>query len=45
MNDITTTILKSINSVIAGKEAVVEKVLMAILSGGHVLLEDVPGVG
>ena len=27
MNDITTTILKSINSVIAGKEAVVEKVL------------------
>ena len=45
MNDITTTILKSINSVIAGKEAVVEKVLMAIFSGGHVLLEDVPGVG
>ena len=45
MNDITTTILKSVNSVIAGKEAVVEKVLMAILSGGHVLLEDVPGVG
>ena len=45
MNEITTTILKSINSVIAGKEAVVEKVLMAILSGGHVLLEDVPGVG
>ena len=25
MNEITTTILKSINSVIAGKEAVVEK--------------------
>ena len=45
MNEITTTILKSINSVIAGKEAVVEKVLMAIFSGGHVLLEDVPGVG
>ena len=45
MNEITTTILKSINSVIAGKEAVVEKVLMAILSSGHVLLEDVPGVG
>ena len=45
MNEITTTILKSINSVIAGKEAVVERVLMAIFSGGHVLLEDVPGVG
>ena len=45
MNEITTSILKSINSVIAGKEAVVEKVLMAILSSGHVLLEDVPGVG
>ncbi len=34
-----------INSVFAGKEAVVENVLLCLLAGGHVLLEDVPGVG
>ena len=30
---------------IVGKNEIVEKVLMAILAGGHVLMEDVPGVG
>ncbi len=34
-----------INSVFVGKEDVVEQVLICLLSGGHVLLEDVPGVG
>lgn len=33
------------NKVIIGKETVVEKVLMAILADGHILLDDVPGVG
>ncbi len=28
-----------------GKESVVENVLICLLAGGHVLLEDVPGVG
>ncbi len=32
-------------SVLRGKPEVIEKVLVAILAGGHVLLEDVPGVG
>lgn len=36
---------KNINKVICGKEDTINKVLMAALSGGHVLLEDVPGVG
>jgi MoxR-like ATPase len=31
--------------VLVGKEGVVELTLAAILSGGHVLLEDVPGIG
>lgn len=31
--------------VILGKGEVIEKVLMAILASGHVLLDDVPGVG
>ena len=28
-----------------GKDAVIGSILMAMLAGGHVLLEDVPGVG
>lgn len=38
-------ILEQVNQVIIGKEKVVEKVLMAILARGHILLDDVPGVG
>lgn len=38
-------IVNNINSVFIGKEAVVENVLICLLAGGHVLLEDVPGVG
>lgn len=38
-------IKERINSVFVGKEDVVEQVLICLLSGGHVLLEDVPGVG
>ena len=38
--------LKStINSYFVGKEDVVDNILICLLSGGHVLLEDVPGVG
>ncbi|MEA4822618.1 MAG: MoxR family ATPase [Clostridiaceae bacterium] len=32
-------------NVIAGKDDVIEKVLICLFCGGHVLLEDVPGVG
>ncbi|MBR1704639.1 MAG: MoxR family ATPase [Clostridia bacterium] len=38
-------ILQEVKKVIVGKDDVLEKVLMTILAGGHVLLEDVPGVG
>ncbi len=31
--------------VVRGKQAVVEQVLLCLLSGGHLLVEDVPGVG
>ena len=34
-----------INRVFVGKEEVVDHVLTCLLAGGHVLLEDVPGVG
>lgn len=38
-------IMKSVESVIVGKRRVIEKVIAALISGGHILLEDVPGVG
>lgn len=31
--------------VIIGKDECVEKIMEAILAGGHVLVEDIPGVG
>ena len=34
-----------IKKVIIGKDDVIDSVLMTVLSGGHVLLEDIPGVG
>src|ERR1700744_1994714 len=34
-----------IAKVIVGHEAIVEGTLIAVLSGGHVLLEGVPGLG
>lgn len=38
-------IINEINKTIIGKNEVIEKVLMAILAKGHILLEDTPGVG
>ncbi len=38
-------VLSEIEKVIAGKRAVIEKILLALLADGHVLLDDVPGVG
>ena len=45
MQEKIATILEEVEKVIVGKKEIVEKLFMAILSEGHVLLEDVPGVG
>ena len=45
MNPEINEILTEIETVIVGKREQVEKILMAVLAGGHVLMEDVPGVG
>ena len=45
MNTKLTQILQEIEKVVVGKHENVEKIMMAVLAGGHVLMEDVPGVG
>lgn len=41
----TGLLVDEIEKVIIGKREVIENVLMTVLAGGHVLLEDIPGVG
>ncbi|QSB05942.1 AAA family ATPase [Natronoglycomyces albus] len=38
-------VVKSVQSVIVGKESSLRLVMAAILAGGHVLIEDLPGLG
>lgn len=45
MNQQVNDILNEVKKVIVGKDEVISKVFMAMLSGGHILLDDVPGVG
>ncbi len=39
------TIRSNVGKVIVGKEKVIDQLLIALISSGHVLLEDVPGTG
>ena len=45
MREKTQEILDEVQKVIIGKRDVIEKLLMSVLAGGHVLLDDIPGVG
>ena len=45
MNQQTESILAEVKKAIVGKDNVLARALMVILSRGHILLEDVPGVG
>ena len=38
-------ILQEVKKAVVGKDEVLARVLLAILAGGHILLEDIPGVG
>ena len=38
-------VIAEVEKVIAGKRKVIEKILTALLAEGHILLDDVPGVG
>lgn len=42
---LTQGLVENVSRVVIGKKEVVTQAVVALLSGGHVLLEDVPGVG
>ena len=44
-NVIFNKIVGNVNTVIHGKDDVVRLSMVAICAGGHILFEDVPGVG
>lgn len=44
-DDILRKIVQNMEKVIIGKRRTVELVLLSLISGGHVLIEDIPGVG
>lgn len=45
MDETLSQVISGVGRVVVGKRPVIERVLMALLAGGHVLLDDVPGVG
>ncbi|WP_017294095.1 AAA family ATPase [Geminocystis herdmanii] len=45
MRDKITTLKENLARTIVGKDDAIKLVIVALLSGGHALLEDVPGVG
>ena len=45
MEPVIEKILSEVKKVIIGKDEILEKILMAFISQGHVLLDDVPGTG
>jgi MoxR-like ATPase len=44
-NAVATKIINNVNQVIVGKDKQIKLLMVALLTGGHVLLEDVPGTG
>lgn len=45
MNNSLLSVKNEISKVLRGKDDVIDMVLCTILAGGHILLEDIPGVG
>lgn len=45
LQNLTQSIIDNVSKVIVGKEKVIELLVVSLLSEGHVLIDDVPGVG
>lgn len=45
VDTLTSRIVKNVEQVIVGQHQAIEDIVHTLLAGGHLLLEDVPGVG
>jgi MoxR-like ATPase len=45
ISDFSKRLRENIQKVLVGKDEVIDLTLVAVLSGGHLLIEDVPGIG
>lgn len=45
LHDLTAALKENIGKAIMGKEEQIEKILLCLYAGGHILLEDIPGTG
>lgn len=45
VRDLALAVARSLGGVLSGKSGAIESVVTTVLAGGHVLIEDVPGVG
>ncbi len=45
VKELTTKLVQNIETVIVGKRKAIQLVVLGLISEGHVLIEDVPGVG
>lgn len=45
LSSLTAVLKENISKVIMGKEEQIEKILLCLYCGGHILLEDIPGTG
>lgn len=43
--DLSKEVIYEVKKVVVGKDEIIIKVLLAILANGHILIEDIPGVG
>lgn len=45
VKDLATKLRDNMGQVVLGKTGVIDKIIIALFSGGHILLEDIPGTG
>ena len=45
MKDKVKELIKSLNTILIGKETIITKIVSNLIAGGNILLEDMPGVG
>ena len=42
---VAASVIEEVKKAVIGKQDCIKKVMAAILAGGHILIEDIPGVG